>query len=336
MMQRDEETLLDSWFRYYGHLFGFDRLSVFDNRSVNPDVIATLRRYESLGSRIYWGFDRVEDFEGKGFHFTNVIRSWDEEHEYDFAIPLDCDEFLTVFTQSGLSCDRETIHAYLDGLIGTHQAIGIEWSLYNVPGRAGWFRPELYQKGFLPRGSIEFLDHGFHEPRSRLEAGRRETRLAYVHLHNKSYAMTLEHAKRKLAHFVDVEDLDAVRSYVGPGFHLVNHFLLTEADFLRKYDRVPTIWFGAFLRLLTDLGAPWPELASALPSHPLEPIDAVIMRLPPGLDAWLPMHEVAFHAGRYVTANPDVAQSTSAPLMHYLRFGHGEGRRLIPVPGMAR
>ena len=328
MMQRDEETLLDSWFRYYGHLFGFDSLSVFDNRSMNPDVIATLKKYEALGSRIYWGFDRVEDFEGKGFHFANVIRSWDYDLDYDFAIPLDCDEFLAVFTPHGLSCDRQTIHDYLDSLIGSRQAIGIEWSLYNVPAQPGWFRPELYRKGFFPSRSIEFLDHGFHEPRSRAVPGRRETHLAYVHLHNKSYLMTLEHAKRKLAHFVDVEDRDAVKAYVGPGSHLINHFVLTEEQFLGKYETVVTVWFGAFVRLLVSLAATWPDLASASTAHPLESAGGTVVRFPHRPAGSCAIGEVAFDAKDYVAANPDVAGSSSTPLMHFIRFGHGEGRPL--------
>ena len=175
MMQRDAETLLDTWFKYYDYLFGFDSLSVFDNRSMNPDVIATLTKYEALGSRIYWRFDRVEDFEGKGFHFTNVIRFWDHDLEYDFAIPLDCDEFLAVFTPHGLSCDRHTIHDYRNGLIGSREAIGIEWSLYNVPAQPGWFRPELYRKRFFSSRANFLITVSTSQDREPCPAGARRT-----------------------------------------------------------------------------------------------------------------------------------------------------------------
>ena len=110
MMQRDEETLLNTWFRCYNYLL------CLDNRSMNLDVIATLKKYGALGNRVYLELDRVGDFEGKRFHFTNVTSSWDHDPDYNFAIPLDCDEFLAVFMPHGLFCDHQTIHNYLDEL----------------------------------------------------------------------------------------------------------------------------------------------------------------------------------------------------------------------------
>lgn len=325
MMQRDEETLIDTWFKYYGYLFGFENITVFDNGSEIESVITTLRTYEKVGCRIYWDYKRVEDFEGKGFHFTNIIRSWDHDHDYDFAIPLDCDEFLAVFSDNGISCSREAVHKYLDGLIGTKQAIGIEWSLYNVPQKPSWFRPELYRKGILPRSSIDFLDHGFHEPRSRLAPGKRETHLAYFHLHNKSYTTTIEHAKRKLAHLVDVENLSALKAYIGPGFHLINHFLLTEKEFLCKYDKVLTVRCDEFTNLLKALSASWPELAGAGDEY-LTDDSNIIIRLPGKAERMGLAQEVCFSAAAYLELNSDIKNSSSTPLMHYIRFGHGEGR----------
>ncbi len=164
MMQRNDHLLLDAWFRYYGYLFGFENLDVFDNGSTDEGVIETLKTYERTGARVYWQYGRLEDFHAKGFHFTNIIQNWEASENYDFAIPIDCDEFLAVFTDSGLSCQKDQIHSYLDSLKGERRALGVEHSLYNVPGKRGYYCASPYPKGFFSAGTIGTLDHGFHEP----------------------------------------------------------------------------------------------------------------------------------------------------------------------------
>ena len=155
--------------------------------------------------------------------------------------------------------------------------------------------------------------------------GRRERHLTYVHLHNKSYLMALKHAKRKLAYFIDVEDRDAVKAYVGPGSHLINHFVLTEEQFLGKYETVVTVWFGAFLRLLASLAATWPDLASTSTAHPLESAGGTVVRLRHRPAGSCVTGEVAFDAMDYVAVDPDVVGSSLTPLMRYIKLGYGEG-----------
>ena len=197
MMQRDEDLLLEGWLRYHGYLFGFENLEVFDNGSTNPKVIETLRTYEAAGCRVHWQYNQVIDFHGKGFHFKNVITNWDAALDYDFAFPLDCDEFMTVLTPNGISCSRSEIHDHLDTLRGERRALRVAHCLFNAPDRPGHFWAQPYPKCFgSPSKTVGTIDHGFHAVTSSVQDGVRGTNIAYLHFHNKPLDRTAQIKRR--------------------------------------------------------------------------------------------------------------------------------------------
>ncbi len=328
MMQRDETLLLEAWFRYYGYLFGFENLAVFDNGSTDPGVIETLARYERVGSEIRRGYDRVEDFHAKGAHFRNLIGHWDNAARYDFALPLDADEFLAVFTPDGLSCRRDAIHAHLDALIGTQEALGFDLSLYNAPGRPGCFSVQPYPKSFLSARSIADLDRGFHAARSRLAEGRRQTDLTYLHFHNKPFATLLRQARRKLEGFVDVDDRAVLARHTGPGVHLVRYFFMTEAEYAAQYDGEALLRFPHFARMIAALGADG-ALFDGADTPGLDARDSIGI-VGPGC---APADAVPFSPERYADAHPDIGAAGWNPVHHYVAQGYREGRGLPAASG---
>ncbi len=253
-MQRDETALLEPWLRHHGMLFGLENLVVLDNGSREPAVLDTLARHERAGVRVERAHAAPRDFLDKGLHVARVIAELDRLGGYDFALPIDCDEFLAVFDEHGLSCSRGAVDAAFDALLGERRALGIELSLANVVGRPGWFVADTLPKGFLPAGSVLDIDHGFHRPRSRLADGMRPTRFCFLHFHNKPFPTLLAHARRKLDGLVDHRDPDALRRYDGINRHLVPYFFLTEAQYHAIPDRMLTLQVPSFTRLAAALG----------------------------------------------------------------------------------
>ncbi len=329
MMQRNETLLLDAWFRHYGDLFGFENLVVFDNGSSDPTVREILAANERLGATVFRDFTRGVDFHCKGEYVVRVIRHWDETEDYDFALPLDCDEFISVYTESGLDCSREAIHAHFDELAGEQRVLKLDYCLMNVPGRPGCFTSRLFPKRFLASGTVDYIDHGFHAITSGKQPGERETRFTYLHMHNKPFKNLIEHARQKLKPFVDVDDPVALRTFSGCGIHLVDYLFMTEQDYFARYEQ------GSFLRLpgvanhFRNLGIRDAFFDADRQMEPAEPPDgAGVLELVAGLPEKLTL----FDAQMYLLLNPDVAAAGLPALQHFATFGLAEGRRITDLP----
>jgi hypothetical protein len=300
MMQRDEGETLARWLSHYGGLFRFDNLTILDNGSMDVDTILLLREAERAGAQVIWGLTSPSDFPNKGEHVRNVIMAWDKHSNYDFALPVDCDEILAVFTDAGLTANHDAIHAALRGLKDITSSLRIDLSLFNVPGQPGWFAPHrTFHKGFLPKRSIESIDEGFHNPVSRLAPHHAVTTLAYLHWHNKSFEYSVAWAKRKLIGLVDTGNIEALKAYAAEpgarGVHLVDILLMNEQQYTSRYEQEVQIYV---------------------------PPDgtANLLRIAGGISVW--------DSKRYLARHPDVVSYGFPCLHHYLRFGYLEGRPL--------
>lgn len=305
MMQRDEGTALARWISHYAWLFGFENLTILDNGSVDTQTLSILDSAEKQGVTVRRDLNQPHDFHRKGGHFTNIIKDWDGRYEYDFALPLDCDELLAVFTDDGLSLDKTTIHTALDALIGTECALRIDTSLFNVPGQPGWYAPvRHFHKGFVSARTISVCDNGQHEPRSAIRDEFKSTVFTYLHDHHVPYQNWRARLKNKVAGLVDAEDDTALRAYLAQphaeGAHAVEALLVTEEEYAHLYDGSVRVFMGA----------------GATPINFIEG---------PGLETTL------WNASSYLEANRDVKKHyTIGPLQHYLRDGFRENRPLSP------
>ena len=300
MMQKNEGDALARWLVHYCGLFGPRNLTILDNGSDEKLTLRYLDAAERSGVAVLRQFVRSHDFHEKGGHFGNIIKSWDHDHEYDFALPLDCDEILAVFTPAGLSSAFDDVHQEFDRLLGTRQALRLDMTLFNVPERPGWFAPiRHFHKGFLPAGSLHQLDNGQHAPTSRLERGYLSTRFTYLHWHNLSFKETVRRAKIKLKGYVDPDDRDALLRYVktpgAPSSHAAEIVLRTREEFLHMYDNDVQVFAGS--------------------SHSANIIQA-------GQTTFL------WDSQRYLELHKDVAERYElTALHHYLRMGFSEGRQ---------
>lgn len=300
MMQRDEGPLLARWLRYYGNLFGADNLTIMDNGSTDPETLSYLQSAELAGTTVMRDFVSAHDFQHKGGHFVNIIRHiWDPNGGYDFALPVDCDEFLAVFTEQGISTKREDILGEFEGLKDAVMSLRIPLSMFNVPDRPGWYAPITnFHKGFVRAGTLKIMDSGQHEPIT-ATPGYQSTRFTYLHEHNRPYAEFRRRLMLKLRGMVDTEDAEALTSYLenppAHGAHIAEALRMSEADYLSRYSDMPLVWVPTFSgrsKIEVD-----------------------------GLLGW-------WSNEKYLLNNPDVGGYHLGLLQHYLTFGWREGRRI--------
>ncbi|RUT27215.1 hypothetical protein C0V97_03100 [Asaia sp. W19] len=311
MMQRDEGAMLMAWLSYYGQIFGFGNLVIFDNGSTDPLTLHLLDQAARCGATIRRDHKLPDDFHGKGRHFAREIRQWDRLHNYDFALPVDCDEFLVVADEEGISTSSAKIHAEFARLHGEKSAFRIGGSFFNVPGKPGWFafEPEFI-KGFVAARTVGVVDNGQHNPASRVAPGYVLTRFVYLHWHNHDYAEMRGRARVKLSNsLVDPDDRAALMRYAItpnlPGRHLVSVLLEDEAHYRDRYNG------------MLHLYLPWAGSPSALPVHvengPSLLADGRVSR--------------QWSGQRYLEMNGDVAGWPPGALMHFLVHGWAEGRQ---------
>ena len=303
MMQRDEGTALARWITHYAWLFGFENLTILDNGSVDPQTISILEAVEKQGVTVRRDLNQPHDFHRKGGHLTRIIQEWDQNYEYDFALPVDCDELLAVFTHEGITLDKTAIHDAFDALKGTDCALRIDTSLFNVPGRPGWYAPvRHFHKGFVPAKTISICDDGQHEPRSAIRDEFKSTVFTYLHDHHLPYAAWRDRLKNKVTGLVDADDENALRAYLtkphAEGAHAVQALLVTAEEYTHLYDDSVRVFIGAGSTELAFVEGP--GLATTL-----------------------------WNSDAYLAAHRDVRRHyTIGPLQHYLRDGFREKRAL--------
>ena len=152
MMQRNQTRHLEAWFRYHGHLFGFEHLTVFDNGSNDRATVETLRRYGRAGSVISWHHKSDDDFASRHDIFEQTRRSWTADG-YDLAIGLECDEFVTVFTETGLSARRDAIEAEVGRLRAGPIEVGLALRAAGA-GTPGLYALETISRALMPSGAL--------------------------------------------------------------------------------------------------------------------------------------------------------------------------------------
>lgn len=205
MMQKNERDLLEPWLAYHGDLFGLENLYVYDNGSIDPIVIEILNRYEKLGLNIIREFNTSEHFHQKGVFLKKKILEL-ESQNYDFFIPLDCDEFFTLLHTSDniINCNKNKILEELNAVKGQHAVYKVEFSYPNILEKPNEFLGWEHQKRFFSNHSINYLDHGYHAATGRNGAILLSTRFAYIHYHFKPFSEMVKHSKEKLKPYFDL------------------------------------------------------------------------------------------------------------------------------------
>ena len=167
MMHRDETLLLEPWLRYHGFLFGYENIFILDNGSKNPVVQATLKRFAKVGVNVNYSHPSRLDFDRKGCVVGTLIEHFQQTSRYDIVLPLDCDEFVAVIGDNGISISRNQILDHLSELAQLGPMVKIRHCLENRPGFLELFRLVNFNKTIVPLGDFKSIDHGFHEAKAR-------------------------------------------------------------------------------------------------------------------------------------------------------------------------
>lgn len=326
-MQKNESALLEPWILWHGALFGFGNLTVVDNGSTDPHVRAVQAHYAARGVRIIRKYRSRKDFLNKGDALSGIIREWDARgEEYDFALPMDCDEFLAYFLER-LSVEPADILAQFDPLKDEKATLLTDRLLLNVPGAPDYYRPQSVPRALFRAGTAKGLDRGLHAPRTPWPERWVRTPFVHIHLHNRpDYEEIRRFARQKLG---SDASSDPKISY-----HLRYYFNASREDFLRSYRDVPDIYAPAISARLRALGVdPAPLLGDA--DVPRPPVNVQAHFLAHRSRDGGKLHEYAlFDPLAYAHENPDVARDAYYgiwPLIHYMDAGWNEGRRPNPL-----
>ncbi|NHN88526.1 glycosyltransferase family 2 protein [Acetobacter conturbans] len=326
-MQKNERTLLEPWLLHHASLFGFSALTVIDNGSDDPVVRNILRRYEKRGVTVIWDRTSRDDFIHKGDVIADVIRRWDREGGYDFAFPLDCDEFIVALTDH-LAWDQRTVLSALETMSGRQATFINDRILLNVPSRPGYFLPQIVTRPVLAAGSIVSLDHGFHSARTIYPYHWVQAPLACLHLHNRPHFSDIQAAAlEKLRHLIGDADPATVTPTL-EGQHLYSYFQSTEEEFVQQYRDHADVYVPGIREHFERLGVDWRLLlGEGGVQLPLRPPAGYLVHSSADCES---VHRFEqFDAAFYAHANPDVATDNFYgrwPLVHYVMNGWKEGR----------
>ncbi len=298
MMQKNEGELLRDWIEYYVRLFGLDALTILDNDSTDSNTLEILATAVRRGLRVVTVFKSRHDFDNKGDIITQLAKiDMANDPDLRYILPTDCDERLSVITDTGLSQDPALIHAELFRNLDHNGALQIDMSMMNVPGADGWFCPKPpFCKSLLPALPIGKIDAGFHFCKSADNSYTRISRLTYLHYHNPSYEEAQAKARQKLGPRFNYENHQSLREQLpdhSPGAHLVPLLTMSEAQYNARYD----------------------DELQITATTPLQ------FKIPGSSE----VH--TWNLNAYIKNNPDVqGRHTQGPLHHFIRYGFVEGR----------
>lgn len=257
MMQKNEGELLPIWVEYYSNLFLPKSLYIFDNGSNDKLTLDALHIAERKGVNVIYDFNNAKDFESKGIIIGNKIQEIDQD--YDFIIPLDCDEFIGCRTQNGgISFQIEDIVNELTKHLDTKETLLFDSQGFNSPVSKEHFFFRNDRKCFFRQGTFLSLDVGFHWGKTKFCDGEHRTNLIQLHFHNKPYDVAKEHAREKLKLRVNSFLPEDIKNYTGPGVHMVKYFTMNHEEYLDSFIFKPYYKVPEFLETLEMLGISWP------------------------------------------------------------------------------
>ncbi len=322
MMQKDEGFLIEPWIRYYGYLFGFENLFIFDNGSTLPRVKAILAKFERVGVQVDRNFDAPQHYRVKGDIVSRKMLALRETKHYDMLLPVDCDEFLVWRDGAEMLSERNGIRRGMEQFLCEQRTLGLAWEFLNHPLMPDIYYVQRMQKTMYVADSFLWIDHGFHSAGSRYTNEVCATPFAYVHFHNKPFDMVIRSTLDKFRPFADVDDIGAIERFVedtNSRRHILPYLYMTEEMYLKKFGDKIYIKSANLQSLLSALGAAvnFPAYYAAHDAVMTEALRSSCQFLPDDFDAQ-----------SYLDKNADVRLQGWDPLQHFLIFGYREGRQL--------
>jgi hypothetical protein len=232
-MVKDEVDIVEDWLKYHGTLFGYNNLYVIDNMS-QDGTYEKIKEYEQKGVCI----SQRPDYRLKGQYMDELINNPDFG-EYDFAYPIDIDEFIVYYDKSAnkllpfrtknyfstLSMERHIVFKanYIQSIITTGSTDGYKRAA--AESTHGVYQDYKHMaKTFInKRKWTGKLDHGNHYSTDNYCM----TDLCLVHFHCRN----LEQMKKKVINNViglgyNPHDINELSTHLsGCGNHHVKHMI---------------------------------------------------------------------------------------------------------------
>lgn len=108
-MQKNENILLPLFVEYYGNLFGYYSIHIFDNGS-DDTMKPILLNAELKGCTVIYDYDSASDFENKGKIIGEYITK--NIQRFNISLPLDCDEFIGIEISGEHIISKELFYKY--------------------------------------------------------------------------------------------------------------------------------------------------------------------------------------------------------------------------------
>lgn len=230
LFQKNEFDLFPLFVEYYGSLFGYQNIFVFDNDS-DTEMKPLLLQAESLGVNVKYGIIGSEGFERKGEIIGDEMNRYMDK--FEVVVPIDCDEFLALKTAPNkYTCDRKVLLDYLYSLepgvhrISDSHRLKNHYSSHTIFYRTNNGSGKLLFKKHL----VSKLHLGYHDCEEYTKSGHRlplgkeklpDSKLCYFELHNKPYELYYKHAYAKMNHRVDLKSEKSLLSHTGLGLHII-------------------------------------------------------------------------------------------------------------------
>ncbi|MDN3563064.1 glycosyltransferase family 2 protein [Paeniroseomonas aquatica] len=254
MMQRDETSLLRPWLEYHSGQFGLENIFVWDNGSTDRKVLSTLYEYENKGLNVDYSAQSGVDFRRKGVLLGKKIKTLEKLGDYDFIIPIDCDEFLALEQDPGkVSINREEILSVFSELKNTSAPLGISVAYNNILGRPEEFERVAHKKTFFRSGTFKGMDRGYHMGESLHTNVKLETKLVFLHFHYKPYGVILEHSKNKLRPFFNIDNPNELKALAGKN-RLADFILQGETAYMERFLQKNSFRFSGLIDKLSEVG----------------------------------------------------------------------------------
>ena len=195
MMQKNENVLLPLFVDYYGSLFGYQSIHIFDNGS-NETLRPQLTNAENKGCKVIYDFYKSEDFESKGKIIGELIK--DNINKFNVSLPLDCDEFIVLESSVDRYILKELFYKYFSSLKDGAYLVKKRY-LNNPYKKDNYYQPTKGHKYFFKNCPANITSIGFHSiSDSSLVRKAKESSLAYFEYHNRSFKELVEKSKEKM------------------------------------------------------------------------------------------------------------------------------------------
>jgi hypothetical protein len=250
MMQKNEIDLLPLFISYYGYLFGYKSLYIFDNGS-DEYMASILENAIELGCSVNFDYKSPKDFENKGAIIGDHINK--NINEFDIALPLDCDEFIVLEGINNRFIDKSLFNEYFSSLENGAHFVANRY-LNNPYKKNKFYKPTKNSKLFFKGCKVKIKDVGFHK--ADLPFGTsifKDGALAYFEFHNRSYHELIERSQEKMKLRLDLNELP--NNYNGIGYHLYEYLKWKgEEDYIESIFKNQQFEFNGIELILKKLG----------------------------------------------------------------------------------